>query len=343
MDHEAFMARCLELASQGLGSVAPNPMVGSVVVHNGQIIGEGWHQKFGEAHAEVNAINAVPDSNLLKESTLYITLEPCSHHGKTPPCSDLILQTGIKRVVIANSDPNPLVLGGGLKRLHEAGVEVISGILSEETKELNKRFFTYHEKQRPYIMLKWAQSKDGFIGMEGKRVQISGDQAMERSHLWRTQEMAIIVGTNTARTDNPELTPRLATGRPPLRLVLDRESTLPDSLNLFDGSESTVVYTEIKKEPGVNLEYVRIPFDSNLLSGIMTHLEEVGVNSLLVEGGAQLLNAFIEEGLWDEARVITSPIELSQGIPAPEIDGYVHEEEDLGDDKLKIIRPNRNK
>ncbi len=316
--HEHYMSRCLELASQGLGHVAPNPMVGSVIVHNDHIIAEGYHEKYSGPHAERNALQNISQPSLLSESTLYVNLEPCSHHGKTPPCADAILEAKIPHVVVGITDPNPLVSGSGIQRLREYGVNVTEGVLEKESKELNRRFLTYQTKKRPYIILKWAETSDRFLGpLDGQRVPISCKESQLLSHKWRTQEAAILVGTNTAELDNPQLTARLATGNNPLRIVLDRSARLSQNLALFDGSTPTLVVTERERSSLQGVETLSLPFNSSLLPQLLTHLYEMNIASLIVEGGGYTLEQFVEQDLWDEARIFRSSSELGEGTRAP--------------------------
>ncbi len=318
MNHERYMLRCIELASNGLGKVAPNPMVGAVVVHGEDIIGEGFHQKYGDAHAEVNAIKAVKDKTLLSNSTLYVSLEPCNHFGKTPPCTELILSSKIPRVFIGSKDSNSTVKGNGIEMLQNKGVEVIFGILEKECKELNKRFFYFNEHKRPYVILKWAQSADGFIGHElhGNH-PISNEYSRQLVHKWRCEDAAILVGTTTAAIDNPNLTVRDYSGKNPLRLVIDWENKLASDLNLFDRKTPTLVFTRKAKKSLENLEYVEISASLNELDNILQVLAEKKVQSLLVEGGSKLLQSFIDTGNWNEARVFTSDIICSHGVKSP--------------------------
>ena len=338
------MLRCIELAKNGHGNVAPNPMVGCVIVHKDTIIGEGYHVRCGEAHAEVNAIHAVENKELLKEATLYVNLEPCSHHGKTPPCADLIIKNKIPRVVIGNEDTNPEVGGEGVEKLRKAGIDVKTGILEDRCWQLNRRFFTFHEKKRPYIILKWAQSVNGF--MDNKRrnkdqsaLQISGKEAKMLVHQWRSEEAAIMVGTNTALMDNPRLTVREVEGENPLRIVLDKDLRLPLSLFLFDGTVPTVVFTQQHKEKKENLDFVQIDFSVDVLPQVLSELYQRDVQSVFVEGGSQLLQSLLEEELWDEARVFQSPKIIQDGVSAPDIPGGTVCMDRVGDDELfKIER-----
>lgn len=293
-----FMRRCLQLARCGEAGAPPNPMVGAVIVCDGRIIGEGYHRRCGGPHAEVNAINSVKERDLLSRSTIYVSLEPCAHYGKTPPCADLIIETGIRRVVIGCTDPFAKVNGLGIKKLREAGCEVQVGVLEQECRELNRRFFTFHEKHRPWIILKWAQSNDGFIGKD-ERVILSNALTQTLVHRLRARSGAILVGTNTALQDNPTLTTRLWPGPNPLRLTIDRNGILPSTLHLKDNSTPTVIYSHESIEE------------------ILADLYARGIQSLLVEGGAKLLQSFIDKGLWDEARIETAPLCLGQGTKAP--------------------------
>ncbi|MBK0404176.1 bifunctional diaminohydroxyphosphoribosylaminopyrimidine deaminase/5-amino-6-(5-phosphoribosylamino)uracil reductase RibD [Adhaeribacter sp. BT258] len=338
---ELFMQRALELAENGAGFVRPNPMVGCVIVHNNQIIGEGWHQKFGGPHAEVNAIISVKDKNLLKESTVYVTLEPCSHFGKTPPCADLLIKYGVQKVIICNEDPNPLVAGRGIIKLREAGIVVQSGFLAEKGSVLNRRFFCFHQKQRPYIVLKWAETADGFIAKENyEPVAISGSLAKNLVHKWRTEEAAIFVGSNTAKFDNPKLSIREWFGPPPVRLVIDKNLSLSPHLHLFDKSQPTIVLNFQRDEVlHENLELVRLELEANFLSQMLYHLHQKQIQSVLVEGGTFLLKAFLQAGTWDEARVFRSSERLGSGIPAPELSLHkLAETTSIGENQLFLHR-----
>lgn len=329
------MRRALELALLGQGKVAPNPMVGCVVVHQDRIIGEGWHEQYGQAHAEVNAIRRVKELEVLAESTVYVNLEPCAHFGKTPPCADLLVQHRVKRVVVANQDPNPLVAGKGLAKLQAAGIEVSVGILAEEGRVLNKRFFTFMEQQRPYIVLKWAESSDNLIARSNYDSKwISSLLSRQRVHQWRTQEAAIMVGTQTALHDNPQLNARLWEGTQPLRLVIDRFLRLPQHLHLFDQSLPTWCYNTLKEERQGNLYWKKIA-GKNLVAELLEDLYQNKIQSLLVEGGAALLSRFIEAGLWDEARVFQAQnTYFGEGIAAPRLQGFLLQSELLETDRL---------
>lgn len=316
------MNRCLDLAKRGAGHVSPNPMVGAVLVAGDRVIGEGYHHKHGGPHAEVEAVNSVAkgERHLISKSTLYVNLEPCCTHGKTPPCTDMILTERIPRVVVAMTDPNPNVNGRGLAQLSEAGVEVIANVLEAEARWLNRRFETFQTQQRPYVILKWAQSADGFIGKEGQRVKISSTLSDRLVHKWRSEEDAILVGKRTAQVDNPQLTVRHWTGRNPKRVVLDRENNLSRELHLFDNSAETIVLSQADG-----------PAD------ILVQLYPLGVMSLMVEGGAQVLASFIEANLWDEARVIISSGTLNEGIKAPVLTKAVRHSQALDSDRILLF------
>lgn len=338
------MQRCLQLARLGAGRVAPNPMVGSVIVHNGKIIGEGFHQKYGEAHAEVNAIDAVKNKNILRESSLYVTLEPCAHHGLTPPCADLIVQNNIPHVVIGNPDPFSEVAGKGIEKLKKAGIKVETGILEEECRRLNKRFFTFHEKRRPYITLKWAQTLDGFIDIGrlsedyGKPTWITGELALRLVHKIRSEENAILVGTKTAEKDNPSLTVRHWPGTNPVRLLIDKNLRLSKSLHLFDRKQRTLVFNAVHETKENNLEFVILDFSKNVPHQIMEILYREKILSVIVEGGKLLLESFIHSNLWDEAHVFTGNKFFHHGIRAPEFSGALHSSEKLDNDSLNVFR-----
>lgn len=335
------MKRCLELAARGAGQVAPNPMVGSVIVHNSHIIGEGWHRQYGGPHAEVNAIRSVADQRLLRESTLYVNLEPCSHFGKTPPCADLIIEKQIPYVVIGCLDENPLVRGKGLQRLVQQGVDVKIGVLEAESKRINRRFFTFQTKERPYIVLKWAQSSDGYIDHDrdvnnGERAIISSPEAHLLVHRWRSEEAAILVGTNTVLTDDPQLTVRLVDGPNPVRVTFDRRNRIPAAARILDATAPTIIFTEGAHYHTDRAEYIPIDFSADPLRQAMDVLYEKDLLSVLVEGGAAILHKFLEAGLWDEARVFHAPTVLGGGVKAPEMKGLLAEETAVGPDKLCV-------
>lgn len=322
---ELYMQRCLQLARCGEGSTSPNPMVGAVIVCDGRIIGEGYHIRAGEPHAEVNAVNSVSEEDrpLLARSTMYVSLEPCSHYGKTPPCCDMIIARGISRVVVGSTDPNTRVNGAGIERMRAAGVDVTVGVLEEECFRLNRAFFTSQLLSRPYVTLKWAQSADGFIDLlrdGGSAARISTPVSQVAVHKLRAQNDAILVGRHTALLDDPSLDVRHWAGRAPLRLVIDKNGTLPADLKLFNGAQPTVVYTAFEEDGkfGNNVEQVVLDFDEPLLPQILAHLHKIKVNSLLVEGGATVLQSFIDASLWDEVRVeVNNSLELGCGVVAP--------------------------
>jgi len=317
------MHRCLELAQKGLGKVSPNPMVGAVLVYEDKIIGEGYHEFYGGPHAEVNCIESVSEEQKINipNSTLFVSLEPCNHFGKTPPCTDLIIKNEIQKVVIACKDPFEKVNGTGIEKLISAGVDVIVGVLEKEAIELNKRFFTYHQQKRPYIILKWAQSKDGFIALENSsNLKISNAYSNQLVHQWRSEEAAILVGTNTAIKDNPQLTTRLVKGKNPLRICIDKNLQIPQNSNLLDQSASTFIFNLLEeKTEGIN-HYIKLDSSLDFISQLLETLYNKEVSSLIVEGGAKLINTFIQANTWDEARIITNTnLELSNGIKAPSI------------------------
>lgn len=336
---ELFMKRAMELARLGQGHVSPNPMVGCILVHDNKIIGEGWHQKYGEAHAEVNAVENVQDKSLLKNSTVYVNLEPCSHQGKTPPCVELLIQHQVKKVVTSNLDSNPLVSGQGVKKLRAAGIEVITGILEKEGRELNKRFFTFMEKQRPYILLKWAETSDGFIARENHDSKwISNEYSRQLVHKWRAEEDAVLVGSKTASHDNPELNVRDWTGRNPVRVVLDRFLRLSDTLRVWDGSQKTLCYNVLKHEEHPNLSLVRIE-EQNFIEHVLEDLYKRKVQSVMVEGGTTILQTLIDAGLWDEAKVFISDKGFGKGIRAPHLRGNLIAQESVFNDTLRTYQP----
>lgn len=337
--HEIYMRRALELALNGSGSVSPNPLVGCVIVHGGNIIGEGWHEKYGSYHAEVNAIEDVINKELLGESTLYVNLEPCSHTGKTPPCADIIIRHGLRKVVIANKDINPLVAGNGIRKLRDAGMSVLTDVLRSEGLELNKRFFTYMGKKRPHIILKWAETSDGFIARKNNDSKwISDYYSRQLVHKWRAEEDAVLVASGTAWYDNPTLNVRDWTGRDPVRIVIDRHLKLGANQHLFDRKQKTICYNLVKEDSDQNLSYVRLD-GKNFLESMVENLFQKKIQSIIVEGGGQLLNSFIKAGLWDEARIFVSPERFEQGILAPDIRGEIRELRKLDNDWLKVLVP----
>lgn len=318
-----FMHRALDLAAKGGREVMPNPQVGCIIVHEGKVIGEGWHRKYGEAHAEVNAVNSVDDKELLKKSTMYVTLEPCSHQGKTPPCADMIIRMGIPDLVIASQDPNPLVAGNGTRKLKEAGVNVFTGLLDKENRALNKRFFTFHEKKRPYVILKWAQSVDGFLDKirkspDEKPHWITDEFSRTLVHKWRAREQAIMAGAKTILKDNPKLNVRNWTGKNPVRFALVRKTVFPEEYNILDGSTETYIITDFSGyKQQSNTKLIILP--ETTAEDILNQLFNMNIQSLFVEGGAETLRLFIGSGLWDEARVFTGPMMFRNGVEAPVI------------------------
>jgi diaminohydroxyphosphoribosylaminopyrimidine deaminase/5-amino-6-(5-phosphoribosylamino)uracil reductase len=335
------MQRCLDLALRGAGKVAPNPMVGCVIVCNNTIIGEGWHEQYGGPHAEVNAIRSVNDQSLLKEATLYVSLEPCSHLGKTPPCADLLIEKDIPYVVVACLDENPLVKGRGIQKLILNGTDVKVGVLENEAKFLNRRFFTSITKQRPYIILKWAQSSDGYIDHErdekDERAIISSPESHLLVHKWRSEEAVIMVGTNTVLADDPQLTVRLTEGKNPVRVTFDRQLRIPSSAKILDGTSPTIIFIQGAHYYTERAEFVPIDFSKNPLQQALQILHDRKFESVFVEGGAALINKFLEQDLWDEARIFVAEKEIGSGIKAPELKTNSINEQIIGGDKLIIM------
>ena len=331
-EDKKYILRCLQLARNGIGSTSPNPMVGAVIVCDGKIIGEGYHIRCGEPHAEVNAVRSVRDASLLTRSTIYVSLEPCSHYGKTPPCADLIINSGIPRVVIATTDNNAMVSGRGIERMRAAGIDVKIGVCADEALSLNNAFFTYHGKHRPFVTLKWAQSADGYIDtlrQGGEAQQISNSASMMAVHKLRSTHDAILVGRCTAQLDNPSLTLRHWAGHTPLRLVIDREGVIPADLRIFSADASTVVYTGnvCHGKFGENVSQVQLDFSIDVIPQILAHLYEQKIGSLLVEGGCKLLQSFINSTLWDEIRIETNNrLYLHEGVPAPQLPANLKKE-----------------
>ncbi len=327
--HEIHIKRCLKIAKNGLGSTRPNPMVGAIIVCDDKVIGEGFTSPYSQSHAEVNAINSVKNKALLKKATLYVTLEPCSHHGKTPPCSDLIISHNIPKVVIGCIDDNPQVVGKGIAKLKASGCEVIVGVLENECKIHHKRFFTFHNKKRPYIILKWAETKDGFIAPKTKDKQkpiwITNRYSRQLVHKWRSEEQVILVGTNTVIEDNPSLTVRDWTGDNPTRIVIDKSLKLNSELKLFDNAAKTI-----------SISNKEIDFKKNISKQICDLLFKENINSIIIEGGSKTLQTFINEGLWDEARVFVGLTEFKEGVKAPQFKGKLASEQSILDDSLKV-------
>ncbi|MEX1384382.1 bifunctional diaminohydroxyphosphoribosylaminopyrimidine deaminase/5-amino-6-(5-phosphoribosylamino)uracil reductase RibD [Lutibacter sp.] len=344
--HEKYIKRCIDLAKNGLGTTYPNPMVGSVIVLNNTIIGEGWHKKAGEPHAEVHAINSVKDKSLLKDATIYVSLEPCSHIGKTPPCANLIVASGIKNVVMGIVDSNSKVSGRGVQYLKDNGCNVIVGVLEDECYKLNKRFFTFHTKKRPFIVLKWAETKDGFIdkfrdkNAENVPNWISNEYSQQLVHKMRAEEQAIFVGTNTALNDNPTLNVRTWTGNNPIRIVLDRSSKIPKDYNLLSDGIKTIVFSEVKHtvDSFVNVIYERINFNRKVPEQICEILYCYEIQSVIIEGGKQTLQSFIDANLWDEAFVFVGNVFFKEGLVAPELNANPVETRIIIDDTLKLYK-----
>lgn len=318
-----YMQRCIELATNGALYARPNPMVGCVIVYNGKIIGEGFHHKYGEPHAEVNAINSVKEKELLKKSTLYVNLEPCSHYGKTPPCADLIIEHKIQRVVVGNQDPHEKVRGQGTEKLKKSGCEVITGVLEEECSDLNKMFFTYHIKKRPYVILKWAESADGFIDkIRDEKDEIgpnwiTNEKSRQLVHKWRAECQAIMVGVNTIKKDNPELNVRSWPGNHPTRVIIDKYNDIPQHAAILNHKVPTIIFNPKKNGTEENLQFVKLDSKQDNISSVLNYLHSMNIISLFVEGGARLINDFITNGLWDEARVFRGNTRFHKGIDAP--------------------------
>jgi diaminohydroxyphosphoribosylaminopyrimidine deaminase/5-amino-6-(5-phosphoribosylamino)uracil reductase len=347
MTNELYMQHCLELAALGIGNVSPNPMVGCVIVHNDIIIGEGYHQQFGEAHAEVNAINDVfarfgeLAPSLLKNAVAYVNLEPCAHFGKTPPCADLLIKHGIKQVVIGNTDPFSGVNGKGIEKLETAGIKVETGILANECSLLNRRFFTRIKSQRPFIILKWAQTADGYFApLVPSQKWITGEKAKHLSQQWRGEEDAILVGKQTALIDNPRLTNRSSKSKNPIRIVIDRNLNIPKTHHIYNDEAKTIIFNEIKTAIIDNIHFIQME-DMNyyLAQKIAFQLYLMDIQSVIVEGGTQILDQFITANLWDEARIFTAQTTWNEGIKAPQLIGNKVSQLQLGEDKLTILMP----
>ncbi|MBX9782906.1 MAG: bifunctional diaminohydroxyphosphoribosylaminopyrimidine deaminase/5-amino-6-(5-phosphoribosylamino)uracil reductase RibD [Chitinophagaceae bacterium] len=348
--HKQYMQRCIQLAQKGAGYTAPNPMVGAVLVYDNMIIGEGWHQQYGEAHAEVNCIRQAIQNghtNELQHSTLYVSLEPCAHFGKTPPCADLIIKHQLPKVVIGCRDPFTEVNGKGAEKLKAAGVEVTVGVLKKECEELNKRFFTFHQKQRPYIVLKWAQTKNKKIAAPinplasaAQRLFICNNFTNRLVHQWRSEEASILVATNTALMDDPQLTNRYSNGKQPVRLLLDKELRVPSSAKLMNDDAATIIFNYHKHQEQGQPEYYKIAENASAVHQIINALYQKNIQSVLVEGGSKLLQSFIDEGLWDEARVITNEeLIVDEGLNSPVLQNHQQIGEDqILSDTLKVYR-----
>lgn len=345
---EKYMLRCIQIAKNGLGTTAPNPMVGAVIVYKDHIIGEGFTSAFGGSHAEVNAINSVNDVSLLKFATLYVTLEPCSHFGKTPPCADLIVKMGIPKVVIGLKDPHEKVAGNGIKRLEQSGCHVQVGILKHECEEHHKRFLTFYTKKRPYIILKWAETADGFIAPEptlrGEKKNpywITNNRSRQLVHKWRSEEPGILVGTNTVLADNPQLNLRDWYGKPPTRIILDRDLKIPIDFHVYNGKQKTIICTEIIDTSNYveEVTYKVLDFKSSLPQQLSTLLYDELIQSVIIEGGAQTLQSFIDCNLWDEARIFKGTNTFYKGIKAPVITGDIQKQIQIATDQLTILKP----
>lgn len=346
-NHELYMQRCLELAQIAAGNVSPNPLVGCVIVHEDSIVAEGYHTRFGAAHAEVEAIRRMPESILPSECTLYVNLEPCSHHGKTPPCANLIIEKGFKRVVAGMLDPNPAVSGRGFDALRKAGIEVISPVLATNCQFVNRRFITFQEKKRPHIILKWAESANGFLspacipGMEEvyeDERHITGLMIQKLVHKWRTQEDCILVGTQTALLDNPKLNTRAWPGREPVRAVIDRHLRLPESLHLFDNSQKTLVFNCLKNEVHNQTHWIQLSNNERFFDELMQQLFLQGIQSVVVEGGTVILEKLIGQSLWDEAIVFRSNKVIHPGTPAPLIYGNCIQQSEVDTSTLSFYQ-----
>lgn len=341
LDDSKYMRRALDLAELGKGNVSPNPMVGSVVVYNGKIIGEGYHQKCGEAHAEVNAINSVKDKSLLAESTIYVNLEPCAHFGKTPPCSNLIIESKIPRVVIGCVDSYSEVAGKGIEKMQNAGIDVTIGVLEDESLDLNKRFFTFHTHQRPYVILKWAKSEDGFIDIDRAKNNtgifwITQPETKSLVHKWRAEEAGILVGRKTIENDNPSLTCRDYKGNNPIRIVIDKDlKTNYSNYTISTDGVKTIILNQVESKIDTNLEYIKL--DDFSIKSILTELYKRDVQSVIIEGGAYTLNQFIEAGLWDEARVLTGVNSIEKGVKSPNFNGKLIESYVFGKDLVEVF------
>ena len=345
MNHELYMRRCLELAANGLRDAMPNPSVGAVLVHNNRIIGEGYTSAYGGPHGEVNCVNSVrtEDRHLIREATLYVSLEPCSHYGKTPPCCDLIIQQQIPTIVIGTTDSHEKVAGNGIRKLREDGKNVIVGILEKECRVFNKRFFTFHEKKRPYIILKWAESADGFLSPKtkdsNKPVWITNPYSRQLVHKWRSEEMGILAGTQTVIDDNPQLDARDWTGTNPVRVILDRTNRISNEYAVKNGKVKTIVLTEVKGlADSENLIYETTVFDDNLAQAVCDILYKHNLQSVIVEGGLKTLQTFIDINLWDEARVFKGSITFGEGTKAPTLMGEIIERQIILSDELLIYR-----
>lgn len=336
MNHETYMQRCLDLAQKALGKTYPNPLVGCVIVHNDVIIGEGFHKKAGENHAEINAINSVKNPELLKESTIYVSLEPCAHFGKTPPCANKIVQIGFEKVVIGTLDSHDKVNGKGKQIIENAGIEVVSGILEKECQEINKRFFTFHQKKRPFIILKWAESGDGFLDKDYEPTQIGNPLTKQFVHELRCQEHAILVGTKTALIDNPSLTTREIVGRNPVRILIDFDLKVPATFNLYNNETETIIFNSVKETIEGTIKFIKIEKE-NFLKTLMQKLFELQIQSVIIEGGSFTLQQFIDSKLWDEAIIIKNEnLQLLNGTKAPKLNAEKIETKEFRDNTIEF-------
>lgn len=341
MKPQDYMQRCLDLALLGQGSVSPNPMVGCVIVKDDKIIGEGYHQKFGGPHAEVMAIAAVKEQHLLEGATVYVSLEPCAHFGKTPPCSNLLIEKKIAHVVIACKDPNPKVAGKGIERLQKASIVVEVGMLNTAAQQLNKRFFCLHQKQRPHVVLKWAQTKDGFLDRLRTDNQkginwISSEESRSLVHHWRSQEMSILVGKHTALNDNPSLTVRDVSGKNPIRILIDSQLQVQNDISLFSTDAPTLIFNRLKNEKKENIEWIKIPETSTKY--ILDELYQRGIHSVMVEGGSRTLQYFIIDNVWDEAYVLVGDLHFGEGVKAPVLNRVPTHVHHFGTDQIYYFK-----
>jgi diaminohydroxyphosphoribosylaminopyrimidine deaminase/5-amino-6-(5-phosphoribosylamino)uracil reductase len=342
--HEKYIKRCIELAKNGLVTARPNPSVGCVIVCDNRVIGEGFTSSYGGNHAEVNAIQAVKEKALLKKATLYVSLEPCNHFGKTPPCSDLLVKYGVKNVVIGCVDPYDKVAGSGIKKLEVNGCNVVVGVLEKECIESNQRFFTFHTKKRPYIILKWAETNDGFLDKKRgvtdakKPNWITGKSARQLVHQWRAEEDAILIGTTTAINDNPKLNVRDWSGKNPTRIILDRSLRIPKEYHIYNDSARTIILTEQKRASFKNIIFEPVDFSRDLAKQVCAILYAYGIQSLFIEGGKQTLQTFIDANVWDEARIFKGNVSFLEGVLAPKLNGIVTSERTIKEEHLKIIK-----
>lgn len=338
MQDEFYIKRCIELAKKALGDTYPNPLVGSVIVHNGKIIGEGYHHKAGENHAEINAINSVKDKSLIPQSTIYVSLEPCAHYGKTPPCALKIVEMGFKKVVIGAMDSHDKVNGKGKKIIQDAGIEVVSGVLEEECIDLNKRFFTYHQKKRPFIILKWAESEDRFMDKDFKPTQISNSLTKQYVHQLRNNEHSILIGTMTALRDNPSLTTREIVGRNPVRILIDIDLKVPAEYHIYNKEAETLVFNSVKEAEEGNITFVKTARE-NFIENLLKTLHQKQIQSVIIEGGSQVLQQFIDADLWDEILIIKNKNKtLENGTPAPKFKKTPFHTEEFRDNCIEFYK-----